>query len=232
MILFFQPGIPQNKLFLDRDESRHCVKVLRKRKGDTIDITDGRGCFYKAIITSDDPDECVFSIQETLSSHRPAHALHLAIAPTKNIDRTEWFVEKAVEIGISKISFIESRHSERSRIKIERMEKIAISAMKQSLKATLPQLDDLQKLDHFLSHASASQKFIAHIDPQATTHLFHAAHPKTDTCLLIGPEGGFSEDEVALARRHNFVPISLGPSRLRTETAALMACAILSVVNL
>lgn len=232
MNLFYQPHIRENVDYLDPGESQHCVKVLRKKRGDLIDITDGKGFFYKAVIAVDDPRRCVFRIENQIPEHIPGFQIHIAIAPTKNIDRTEWFVEKAVEIGVHRITFIECRHSERTHLKSERMQKVAVSAMKQSLKASLPLLSELISFEKFVKHATDDEKFIACIDETDPPHLMRIAKPGRNTCILIGPEGDFSTDELANAVHAGYRKVSLGKSRLRTETAGLAACHIINLINL
>lgn len=231
-ILFYQPEIPENINYLDPEESRHCIKVLRRKRGDVIDVTDGKGSFYTAIIEDDNPRQCTFRVTEKREESVRSFHLHMAVAPTKNIDRIEWFVEKAVEIGVDRITFLECRHSERVSLKMERIHKVAISAMKQSLKATLPSLDALTPFNDFVTRQLQADKFICYIDDTAPPHLLHAAAPKKDVCILIGPEGDFSKEELELAIHEEYHKVSLGKSRLRTETAALAACHIINLLNL
>ena len=231
MNLFYQPLLPQGIHYLDEEESRHCVKVLRRRNGDPIRITDGAGNFYEAVIVDANPAKCVFSVRETTSSTPPTHSIHIAIAPTKNPDRIEWFVEKVTELGIDKISLITTEHTEKSFIKRERLVKMAISAMKQSLKARLPVISELITFASCLEGTAEAQRFIAHVDQQNPLQLLHAAKPQLSTLVLIGPEGDFSREEVAMATDHGFVKVGLGKSRLRTETAGVAACHILNLVN-
>jgi 16S rRNA (uracil1498-N3)-methyltransferase len=162
--LFYQPQIIQGIHYLDEEESKHCVKVLRKREGDLIHLTDGHGTFYDATITKADPRRCAFKIQQQTSQKEKNFSIHIAIAPTKNTDRIEWFVEKSVEFGVDQITLLDCENSERSYIKTERLKKVAISAMKQSLKATLPLITDLVPLNAFISTAAGTQKFIAFVD--------------------------------------------------------------------
>jgi 16S rRNA (uracil1498-N3)-methyltransferase len=228
--LFYQPLIDQGILYLDEDESRHCIKVLRKQVGNPIDITDGKGYFYRARITQADPRQCRFDILERIKQAPKTFSIQVAIAPTKNTDRMEWFVEKAVEIGIDKISLIECKNSERSYLKTGRLTKVAISAMKQSLKATLPEIEEAIPVDRLIKSAEG-EKFIACVDPANPVHLKEAARPGRQYVVLIGPEGDFTADELATATYNGFIKVSLGGSRLRTETAGLAACHILNLVN-
>jgi 16S rRNA (uracil1498-N3)-methyltransferase len=229
--LFYQPLIPEGIHYLDAAESKHSAKVLRKKNGDQIQITDGKGFLYRAIITSSDVQQCSFEIQEKIESPVRQYRIHIAIAPTKNPDRLEWFVEKSVELGVDQITLIECDHSERSHLKYERLEKLAISAMKQSLKFLLPSISGPVKLSDVIVNANETEKFIAYVDPENSIHLKDVAASNTSYIVLIGPEGDFSKNELALAQQNHFKKVSLGPSRLRTETAGLAACHILNLVN-
>ena len=231
MNLFYQPLIPRGALYLDPDESRHAVKVLRKRNGDAIRITDGNGVFYEGIITDADARQCAFEIHTSTPEPRRNFKIHIAISPTKNTDRIEWFVEKSVELGVDEITLLQCEHTERQHLKIERLKKNAISAMKQSLKAWLPILHPIISFKDFVPSATEEQKFIAHVDDQNHFHLQRAVDPGLPYLVLIGPEGDFSSDELTLAKRYGFKKVSLGSSRLRTETAGLAACHILNLAN-
>lgn len=231
MNLFYQPLIPQGVHHLDKEESRHCVKVLRKKSGDDITITDGAGKFYLATIQQADDQRCSFTINRTEEETPCGYTIHISIAPTKNTDRIEWFVEKAVELGINRISFITCQHSERVRIKKERIDRVAISAMKQSLKATLPRIDEMVNFSDCLSQTTTSEKFIAYVDQENKHHLFTSASKGKHYHVLIGPEGDFAPEEVEQALNAGYVKVSLGNSRLRTETAGLAACHILNLLN-
>lgn len=234
MILFYThiPDTEQN-IILPEIESAHCVRVLRKKAGDIIDLTDGKGCFYKARIEEDHPKRCQVAIIETIKEEKSWPCfIEIALAPTKNIDRVEWFVEKAVEIGIDRITFLKTEHSERKDIKTERIEKIMVSAMKQSQKARLPELRGMTKFKDFVTGTSfTGQRFMAHCYPEEKVLLSQAYHKGKDALVLIGPEGDFSQEEVKLALDNQFIPVSLGESRLRTETAALIACHTMHVLN-
>jgi 16S rRNA (uracil1498-N3)-methyltransferase len=228
--LFYQPKIDEGVLNLDVEESRHAIKVLRKVKGDELSLTDGKGCFYTARITQDDPKKCGFEIIEKKQVAKREYQIHIAIAPTKNADRMEWFVEKATEISIDKISFILCQNSERKTINLDRIEKIAISAMKQSGQAWLPQFSDIVPFKEILKN-EASQKFIAFVDDQNPDHLKSMAKVNGNYLVLIGPEGDFREEELNLALQSDFKKVSLGKNRLRTETAGLVACQVLNLIN-
>lgn len=232
MQLFYCEGIRDNQLFLDPEESHHCTHVLRKKTGDVIAITDGQGRIYQAQIENLNKKKCTFSVQSFEEFLRPEHHIHIAIAPTKSSDRIEWFVEKAVEIGVDKISFIYSEHSERKFLNLDRVKKKAKSAMKQSLRAYLPELAPLQTLHDFLEQTSEYQnKFIAHLDNKDSKHLADLAGKSEEYLILIGPEGGFSEGEVSLLKQQGYKAAKIGDYRLRTETAGIVACSILNDLN-
>lgn len=228
MHLFYQEQLPEIK-YLDQDESKHCVKVLRMQAGDEINIIDGKGTFYKATITEAHPKKCQFEIIETSAERSPSFHRHLAIAPTKNMDKMEWLVEKATEMGIDEISFFQSFHSERKVIKIERLEKKVVSAMKQSLKARKPILNEILPLGKILNNIKAENKLIAYVDFENKIHMKNELSDEQDTLILIGPEGDFTPEEVDLAIKNGFKKVSLGNSRLRTETAALAAVHLMNL---
>ncbi len=227
MQLFYQPDLVNGIHHLDADESRHAIKVLRLKAGDVISLIDGKGTFYKANITVDNHKKCEFEVLEKSHEAEGEGYRHIAIAPTKNLDRTEWFVEKAVEIGVDRISFILTKNSERKFLKTDRLVKKAISAMKQSIKASLPTIDELTPLKTFLKNTEANDKFIAYVDFENPIAL--KAIASQNSLVLIGPEGDFTADEVQLAEAHGFQKVSLGNSRLRTETAGIAAVHILNL---
>ncbi|MBS1951691.1 MAG: 16S rRNA (uracil(1498)-N(3))-methyltransferase [Cytophagales bacterium] len=231
MNLFYQPNIPEGIHYLDRDESHHAVRVMRLGEKQTIDLTDGRGLFYVAKITRADPKKCEFEIIEKKQIARRDFQVHIAIAPTKNADRMEWFVEKVTEIGVDQISFMFCKNSERKVINCERIEKVAVSAMKQSQQAWLPKINDMVSFKEIFS-MNADQKFIAYVDASNPRHLQSAAKPEKNYLILVGPEGDFSKDELELALQNGFEKVSLGANRLRTETAALVSCQILNLKNI
>ncbi|MEG1006249.1 MAG: 16S rRNA (uracil(1498)-N(3))-methyltransferase [Bacteroides sp.] len=224
MHVFYTPDI-QIKAELPEEEAQHCIRVLRLTTGDEITLTDGKGCFYRAEISAATNKRCMVTILETIGQDPlwKGH-LHIAMGPTKNMDRNEWFAEKATEIGMDELSFLNCRYSERKVIKTERIEKILVSAMKQSLKARLPKLNPMIDFDKFIEQKFDGQKFIAHCYEGEKPLLKDVFKRGEDTLVLIGPEGDFSEEEVKKALDKGFVAISLGKSRLRTETAALVAC--------
>jgi len=233
MNLFYQPGIPHGISFLDADESRHCVKVLRKKAGDAIAVTDGKGFFYDALITRADASQCFFEVRGKTAAPEKKYFIHLALSPTKNADRIEWFVEKATELGIDKITLMECKNTERSFIKTERLLKVAISAMKQSMKAVLPSIGDgLLPFREVVENCQEKERCIAFVDATNPLHLKDAVSRHTSYCALVGPEGDFSPEELKTATGHGFIKVSLGPARLRTETAAMATCHILNLINL
>jgi 16S rRNA (uracil1498-N3)-methyltransferase len=229
--LFYQPAIPDGVLHLNDDESRHAVKVLRMQVGDLLNLTDGKGTFYNAIVTVADARKCTFTIQQTTSTPARPYSIAIAIAPTKNIDRMEWLVEKAVEVGVEQIYFMLCKNSERKTINHERLEKIAVSAMKQSGQFRLPVIHEIKPFTEVVS-LSAQQKFICYVDSSNPHLLKTQAKQNQHYLVLIGPEGDFRSDELELANQNGFLKVSLGPTRLRTETAALTACQTLNFINL
>lgn len=232
MHIFYIPGIDGNEILMNEVESKHAVRVLRLNQGDKVKIADGAGNFYTAEITEPNPKRCklsVISIQKEYEK-RPFY-LHMAVAPTKNIDRYEWFLEKATEIGLDEKTPLLCEHSERKVIKPERLEKILVSAMKQSVKAYLPKLNSMTSFDKFILQNRPGQKFIAHCHVADLQHLKDKASKGSDVTILIGPEGDFSLTEVSSAKDAGFTEISLGKSRLRTETAGVAACHIVNLAN-
>lgn len=229
--MFYCPDI-QNSTILSEEESQHAVRVLRLQAGDAIELVDGVGGFYKAKITNPHPKHCEFEILETkMEFGKRDYKLHIAIAPTKNIERFEWFIEKCTEIGIDEITPLLCRFSERKIIKPDRLEKIIVSAAKQSLKAYFPKLNPLTSFKDFIKETEASQKFIAHCYESEKNPLQKLCKVESDTLILIGPEGDFSQDEVELALSEQFQAVSLGNSRLRTETAGVVACHTVVLIN-
>lgn len=232
MQLFYQPDPDLSNPALPPDESHHCVQVLRRRAGDAITVVDGRGTYYEAVITEASAKRCGFAVEQTRREAARPFRVHLAIAPTKNLDRTEWLVEKLVEVGVDQLSFIECAHAERRALKVERLMKKAIAAMKQAGRATLPVVDRLQPFAKFLkTPTEAQQRFIAHVDFDNPLHLKQAAQPGGSYVVLVGPEGGFSDLEVDQAKQMGYQSVSLGGYRLRTETAGLVAGVTLHLIN-
>jgi len=231
MAIFYQPELPLGNNFLTEEESRHCVKVLRQRPGDTITVVDGSGTYYQARITDANPKNCAFEVVEKHQQATVNYRITLLVAPTKNQDRTEWMVEKLTEIGIDTIQFVLCQHSERKVLKTDRLERKAVSAMKQSNRAILPQIKPLIPLTSWQTVTEDSQKFIAYIDGGVSSNLAQAAQAAGNYFIMVGPEGGFSPEEVAWAQQQHFQPVSLGDFRLRTETAGLAAVTTLHNIN-
>ena len=232
MKVFYTPNITDASTFvLDETESKHAIKVLRLDISDTVTLVDGKGTFYDAKIINPHAKKCELEIiaKRIQTSNKPH--LHIAIAPTKNNDRLEWLVEKATEIGVSEITPIICANSERKIVKTERLEKRAIAAMKQSLKAQLPIINDSCSFAEFISKSYETEKYVAHCYNENQKH-FKQLYVSGKNCLvLIGPEGDFSKMEIEDTIKHNFIPISLGESRLRTETAGLYICNAFNLIN-
>ena len=233
MYLFYTPDIEREQC-LNEEESAHCVRVLRYGVGDDILLTDGKGTTYTARITNANPKHCTFEIikaQKQQKNH-PFH-LHIAIAPTKNAERIEWMVEKCTEIGVDEITLLCCRFSERKQMRLDRLNKIILSAAKQSLTPYLPILNDMTDFAAFINATAHSQvqKFIAHCYEQDKHLLRDAIQRGQDIIVLIGPEGDFSEQEIQSALHNGYLPVSLGQSRLRTETAGIVACHTAVLVN-
>lgn len=231
MIIFYCKDI-QSCPELSEEDSGHAVRVLRHVEGDEITVVDGEGHFYRCAITAAHPKHCgvqILSVEE--EQHWP-YRVELAVAPTKNLDRMEWWLEKATEMGLDRFIPLKCRCSERKELKTERMRKIAVSAMKQSLKATLPEIDGMTDIKAFLREPFEGQKFIAHCMKDAPRKLLsHEIKPGAAVRVLIGPEGDFTPEEVQMAFANGYVPVSLGEQRLRTETAALASVHTIHVVN-
>ena len=232
MIQFYCPDILET-LTLPESDSAHCVRVLRKRIGDEVVVVDGRGNRYTCVIAEDHPKRTRLSIvtSEAVPRVWPAD-ITVAVAPTKNMDRMEWLVEKLTEIGVDRIVPLLCRHSERREIKTERLNKIAVSAMKQSLKALLPAVSPMTPIAKFIAEDNSEQKFIAYCDPSIPRRLLVDLYrPGLSTSILIGPEGDFDPGEIHAALDAGYRPISLGDNRLRTETAALVAADTCHILN-
>ena len=231
MKLFFHPN-PTTDQTLSEEESLHAIKVLRLKEHDNITIIDGKGNQYEAEIIHAHPKKCGFKILNSKKEIKDrSYFLHLAVAPTKSIDRIEWLVEKAVEVGIDEISFLQCHHSERKNISAERIEKIAISAMKQSKNLYLPKINEMILFNKFISVPRKENCYIAHLEEGDRKLFQKEISDKADILILIGPEGDFSPEEIQLALNNNYIPVSLGTSRLRTETAALGACFITNTIK-
>ncbi|MBS5551640.1 MAG: 16S rRNA (uracil(1498)-N(3))-methyltransferase [Bacteroides sp.] len=231
MHVFYTPEIAVNPE-LPEEEAAHCLRVLRLTVGDEVMLTDGKGLFYKAVISAATGKRCQVKVVESIEQEPFWNGhLHLAMAPTKNMDRIEWFAEKATEIGFNELSFLNCRFSERKVIKTERIEKIVVSAVKQSLKAYKPVVNEMMDFSRFMEKDFSGQKFIAHCYEGEKPLLKDVLVPGQDALVLIGPEGDFSMEEVQKAKAAGFRAISLGKSRLRTETAALVAVHTMNLFN-
>lgn len=233
MQLFYNSNISEADTIVrfDKDESRHIAKVLRKNTGDTLHITNGKGWLFTTKLSLTTPKQCSAEIISKEFQNKKDYKLHLAVAPTKMNDRFEWFLEKATEIGINTITPILCDHSERKVIKTERFEKIIQSAMKQSLQLYLPELKPLTSLSDFINNDFKGLKFIAHCEDTDRKSLKSELLPKSDVLILIGPEGDFSTLEIEASIKNNFIPVTLGNTRLRTETAAIAACHSVAFTN-
>jgi len=234
MNLFYVPDISGQIVELPPEEARHAVQVMRKKEGEEIMLVDGLGHWHRLRIVEAGKKRCRGRILETLEpeNKRPFH-LHIAIAPTKNINRFEWFLEKTTELGIDEITPLICMRSERKHLREDRLQKILVAAMKQSLKAYLPRLNDAIPFNDFVHQQKSGeeQKFIAYLDEEVKGHLKENYHKNQNVLILIGPEGDFSPEEVQLAKEQGFLGVSLGPNRLRTETAGIAACHVVNLMN-
>jgi 16S rRNA (uracil1498-N3)-methyltransferase len=223
MHLFYVPElIPTTKsMYLSEDESKHACRVLRLKMNDEVSLLDGVGGVYHARIDEDNPKKCLLQIISVTKEIKPKHEVHIAIAPTKNMDRIEWFVEKATEIGMTELTLIICDHSERKIVKTERLEKILISAMKQSKRTFIPKLNPVITFSDFIKEHT--QGALAHCE-DGDKKTLKSVFQTTNYPILIGPEGDFSLKEIVAAKSKSFDFITLGNTRLRTETAGLYAC--------
>jgi 16S rRNA (uracil1498-N3)-methyltransferase len=233
MQLFYNPELTEQstQVTFSKDESKHIVKVLRKAIGDELHITNGKGWLFVAKITLADVKNCMTDIVSKTFHPKKNYQLHLAVAPTKMNDRYEWFLEKTTEIGIDSITPIICSHSERKTINPERFEKILLAAMKQSNQYYLPTLQPQINFQEFIKQTFNGQKFIAHCEETQKTALKNVLKTQSDTLILIGPEGDFSVKEIETAIKNQFIPVTLGETRLRTETAAIVACHSVAFMN-
>lgn len=232
MIQFYAPEIAETHTLPEAD-SGHAVRVLRMRIGDTLQVVDGAGNVYTCTLLDQHPKHALVDIVD-VRQQPPVwdYNLTVMVAPTKNMDRMEWLVEKLVEIGINRFILVRCARSERKDIKVERLQKIAVSAMKQSLKAVLPEITPMTPFNQALAQMSAKQRFMGYCDASVERKLLAPSLiPGCDTAILIGPEGDFSQQEVTMAIDHGFVPVTMGDNRLRTETAALVAADTVHIIN-
>jgi len=231
MHLFYIPGIQSDKIQLSEEESKHALRVLRLSQGDTVGLIDGVGGFYEAEIAEAHAKKCLLKIiSRKLNWGYRSYKIKIAVAPTKNLDRMEWFVEKATEIGINEISFLLCERSERKSVNLDRLAKIIVSAMKQSVKAYKPILLDIIPLKDYVKNIAGTDTYIAHLEEHSQLPLLQVV-PSASCCVLIGPEGDFSPSEIQMAYAAGIKPVTLGSSRLRTETAALAACHTLNLLH-
>lgn len=232
MHLFYCPDINDSIYTLDKDESLHALKVLRLSKGEIIQIINGKGGMYTAEIIETTSGKCTVQITATENEYekRPFR-LHMAVAPTKHNDRFEWFIEKAVEIGIDELTPVISSNSERKAVNLERLHRIVVAAAKQSIKAYMPKINEAVTFNRLITDATEEYRFIAHCNEGKKEHLLHGCPPGKSVLLAIGPEGDFTPTEVEQAIAKNFRAVTLGNSRLRTETAAVVACTQLNFIN-
>ena len=235
MDFFFSNDIDNQIIILDNDESRHCIKVMRHKVGDLIKIVDGLGNLYSGNLVSFDRNSCTIQINDKTENYKKRNQhIHIGISPIKNQDRLEWFIEKSVEIGIDEITLIDCDRTLRKKIKIDRLNKIAITAMKQSLKAYIPKINDVISVNDFIMYNQNSSKFICHLDNDDRRDVFYYKDDikkYKNVSILIGPEGDFSASEIELAVDNNFLCVTLGNSRLRTETAGIVACHLFNLMN-
>jgi len=233
MHVFYQPHIDNDEIVLSEEESKHCVRVLRLYKDDEVTITDGKGVKAAAVLLEAHPKKCVLKVmhrEQMPKSHN--YDLHLLVAPTKNFDRMEWLIEKLVESGITRITFIQTANGERTKVNMGRCRKIAISAMKQSKQWWLPQIDDVVPFEQAVKEAgAASVKLVAWCPVAQQESISKQLQYARQVALCIGPEGDFTSNEIAITGRYGFIPVSLGASILRTETAALYACMAVKSIN-
>ena len=232
MHLFYTPGISTTEYTLTEEESKHCIRVLRLKIGDPVYLIDGKGGFYYAKITKDNPKKCMVSVYQTIKEYgKRNYSLTIAIAPTKSIDRFEWFLEKATEIGVDRIVPFLSQQSERKIIKPDRLNKIINAAMKQSKQAYLPKLENLCSFDELLNLDLPKKRFIAHCFDEDKYYLKNEVQKQDSVAVLIGPEGDFTKEEVKRSIDKGFAPISFGNNRLRTETAGIVAAHTIAMIN-
>lgn len=234
MQLFYAPEITLPRYTLPEEESKHCIRVLRMVEGDELHLTDGQGTMHRCKVVDANAKRCTVEVVESIAEYEKLpYRLTMAVAPTKNIDRFEWFLEKATEVGIAEVYPIECSHSERRHIKSEREEKVITAAVKQSLKAYHPTLHELTPVKQLMAMPFDGDKYIAHCDQSfgEKPYLGKIAKKERDTLILIGPEGDFSPEEINFALQNGFKPISLGKQRLRTETAAVVSTVIISTIN-
>ncbi|MDE0470951.1 MAG: RsmE family RNA methyltransferase [Ekhidna sp.] len=227
---FYHKNINKGINLLPEEEVKHCIQVLRHKIGDEILILDGVGGLHTSKITNISKKICEYKILKSEITLPKSFKTHLAIAPSKNMDRMEWLVEKLTEIGVDEVSFIQTENTERKKIRMDRLEKKTLSALKQSRNPFLPKLNDLVTMNSFLSENHSQKKLIAHVNPEHN-HIGDVISPGEDLLIFVGPEGGFARMEIDLALKNGFQRISLGSNTLRTETAGVTACCAVNLVN-
>ena len=235
MQLFYSNNIVKNKIILDKDEKKHCINVLRYKLNDIVNVVDGSGNLYDCQLVEYNKHDCKLKINKIHTNYNKRnYYVHIAISPIKSHDRLEFFVEKAVEIGVDEISFIKCERTLRKTIKIKRILRTAIVAMKQTMQAKLPKINTLIDFDDFICNYYDENKFICHLQNNKRKSIFDykkSFRKKRNSCILIGPEGDFSIDEISKSINNNFKPITLGKNRLRTETAGIVSCQLIHSIN-
>jgi len=236
MEFFFSNMINKDLIELDSIESKHCMRVLRKTIGDSVYVVDGKGNLYEGDIVSSINKNCKIKIREVVKDfNKKDYYIHIGISPIKNHDRIEWFIEKSIEIGVDEISFIKCERTLRKKIKIDRLLRTAISAMKQTLKAKIPKINDIVSFEEFILKSNQIDNFICHLEDNERDDLFQfekSIKNNQKSCILIGPEGDFTLNEINLSKKYKFKSITLGESRLRTETAGIVSCNLLNLIHL
>jgi 16S rRNA (uracil1498-N3)-methyltransferase len=234
MEIFYAPGIKGNTFMLDEKESKHCIRVLRMTKGTPVRLIDGKGNLYEGFISDPDQKKCMVTVSEVKPDYeKRSYRLHIAISPLKNPLRFEWFIEKSVEIGVDLITPLVCKKSEKQSVRHERTDNIIVSAMKQSLKALKPVLNEPVTFDRFIAQPEAGIRMIAHCRSSLNRiKISEVCRKDDDALIMIGPEGDFSDEEISDAVNAGFIPVHLGMSRLRTETAGIAACHSVYFINL
>lgn len=232
MQIFYAPDMIGGVYELSKEESKHAIRVLRLRKGDEIILADGNGNLFRSKIINDNHNACIAEEIERIHKKKTRDfRIHIAIAPTKNIDRFEWMIEKCTEMGVDEITPIITRHSERSAIKMDRLNRITVSAVKQSINAYIPKINDIVEFNTFIAKVKEDIRLIAHCNETKKESIYKACRGQKDCIVFIGPEGDFSMEEVELAIEKGFIPVTLGENRLRTETAGILACHSIIIAN-
>lgn len=232
MHIFYCENINQETIFLDETESKHAAQVLRLRNNDAVAVIDGKGKFCNATIINSNSKKCELKIENCKADfQKRSYHLHIAIAPTKQMERFEWFIEKAVELGVDEITPLICHDSVRTHLRMDRLQKVILSAVKQSVQAYIPQINEAVALDKFIAKTTGSLKLMAHCAGSNKKSIQEIVSENQNTMILIGPEGDFTSNEISLALQHNFTPVSLGKSRLRTETAGVYACSVMRSIN-